>query len=491
MPSLETSPAPSFSGRNKVGLKLLGVGALLIYLAFLPPVIFDVDANSMLAVSVSLLHGSLQVPTAELGIRGRNGALYCGWYPLQSLAALPFVAFGSALAHLLHLPVHNLEVLCALLLTALCTAVTVPLVSFLALQLGADQPSAYLAGVVYGFGTIALVYARGFLADPLLALLTASALCFAFQRRATPAAALCLLCVLAKPAGIVVGPVLSAYLFARTRKLWFSAIPAIGSALGLGLYAIYNAYRFGHPLTFGPPMSFAWSYIPQGVIGLLVSPGYGLLWFSPCAVCGLVGIFWARKRWEAFTILGVFGSFLGLHSLWVMWQGGWSWGPRLILPTLPGVVAAIALLPNWAKKVTAALALVTFLLTAPTMFSYYQRYYSEADQHGVPLSEITWSPAASPLIHAWPIALRETSDAIARAGEPLVADGPNIPWWQQSFGALQMVAIWWWLLPLVHVPRAFGAALSLLLVIAGVTALNKASNWLLHGTPPGAALAAK
>jgi hypothetical protein len=46
-----------------------------------------------------------------------------------------------------------------------------------------------------------------------------------------------------------------------------------------------------------------------------------------------------------------------------------------------------------------------------------------------------------------------------------------------------MVAIWWWLLPLAHVPRAFGAALSLLLVIAGATALKKASDWHLHGTP--------
>ena len=483
MPSSDISPAHSFSGRNKVGLYLLGLGTLLIYLAFLPPVIFDVDGNAMLAVSVSLLHGSVQVPTSDLGIHGRNGALYSGWYPLQSFAALPFVALGSALAHLLHLPVHNLEAVCALLLVALCTAGTVPLVSFLALQLGADQPSAYLAGVVYGFGTIALVYARGFFADPLLALLTTSALCFAFQQRATPAAALCLFSVLAKPVGVVVGPVLSAYLFARTRKLWVSAIPAIGSALGLGLYAIYNAYRFGHPLTFGPPMSFAVRYIPEGLTGLLVSPGFGLLWFSPCAVCGLVGIFRAHKRWEAFTILGIFGSFLGVHSLWVMWWGGWSWGPRLILPALPGVVASIALLPNWAKKVTAALALVTFLLTAPTMFSYWERCYNEADWRGTTLSEIMWNPVASPLIHAWPVAFRETRDAIARAEVPLMADSPSIPWRDQSFRALQMVAIWWWLLPLAHVPRAFGAALSLLLVIAGATALKKASDWHLHGTP--------
>ena len=400
--------------RAKPRFLVLGFGALLIYLAFLPPGIYSIDGNSMLAVSDSMLHGSITVPTPELGTRGRNGALYSNWYPLLSVVSLPFVALGATAGHLLHLPVHYVEAICALFIPALCTACTIPLVSLLAQQLGADNTDAYLAALVYGFGTIALVYTRTFYAEPLLALLSTAAICFAFAIRPIPAAALSLFSVLAKPAGIFVGPLLSAYLFAKTRKLSVSSMPAIGCAFGLALYAFYNVYRFGHPFAFGQPWSFSMHSLPGRFAGLLVSPGWGLLWYSPSAILGLAGIPYARKRWEVLTLLAVFASFLGLHALWTGWNGGWSWGPRLLLPALPGLVALSALLPPAARKAMLAIALVTFILTVPTMFSFYERYFAEVNERGVPFSELVWSPSSSPLLHAWPAAFHSN-----RATQPI------------------------------------------------------------------------
>jgi 4-amino-4-deoxy-L-arabinose transferase-like glycosyltransferase len=457
--------------RTKLRFFLLGFGAFLIYLAFLPPGIYTIDANSMLAVSDSLLHGSVSVPAPYLGTRGPNGMFYSNWYPLLSVVSLPFVALGSAAAHFFELPVHYVEAICALLVPALCTACTIPLVSLLAVQLGADNKSAYWAGLVYGFGTIALVYARDFLAEPLLALIIASALCLAFRERAGPAAILSSLAVLAKPTGVFIGPLLSAYLFAKTRKLVVSAIPAIGSAVGLGLYALYNAFRFGHPFTFGQPWAFAMHTIPEGFAGLLVSPGWGLLWYSPCAVLGLAAIPYARKRWEALTILGVFLSLLGLHAPFAIWNGGWSWGPRYLLPALPGLIALTALLPAAGKKATLALALVTFILTAPTMFSFYKRYLAEAYERNVPSSELTWSPAASPLVHAWPAAIRQCRDAANHDVRALFAAAGTPAHTIDSSRALRIVAVWWWVLPIARVPRSLGVVVSVLLLIAGFTAL--------------------
>ncbi len=465
----------SKGARAKPRLLLLGLGALLIYLAFLPPGIYSVDGNSMLAVSDSMLHGSLHVSSPGLGIPGRNGAIYSFWYPLQSVVSLPFVALGSAAARVLHLPEHYVEAVCAMFVPVICTACTVPLVMVLAMQLGADDESAYWAGLVYGFGTIALVYTRDFYADPLLALLITSALCLAFKQHAGPAAALCSLAVLAKPPGLFIGPLLSVYLFAKTRKLGLSVAPAIGSAVGLALYAFYNAYRFGHPFTFGQPWTFALHSVPQGFAGLLVSPGWGLLWYSPCALLGLAAIPHVRKRYEAFTILGVFAILLGVHSLWREWYGGWSWGPRLLLPALPGLVALTALLSPAAKRAALALALLTFMLQAPTMFTFYERYLSEMNERGAPLAELMWSPAASPLIHAWPTALRESRDAAHQDVRALFAVRGTPAQTIVSSRALRIVAVWWWVLPIVGVPRAWGIAVSALLLIAGFAALALSS----------------
>jgi hypothetical protein len=69
----------------------LALGTGLIYLAFLPPGIYSIDGNSMLAVAESIVtRHNLTVPTG-LGIPGRDGQTYSSWYPLQSLLSVPAV----------------------------------------------------------------------------------------------------------------------------------------------------------------------------------------------------------------------------------------------------------------------------------------------------------------------------------------------------------------------------------------------------------------
>src|SRR5260370_16619309 len=87
----------------------LSLGTGLIYLAFLPPGVYSVDGNSMLAVAESIVtRRDLTVPIG-LGIPGRDGQIYSTWYPLQSLPYVPPAITPSLLSHFLLLPLPFLS----------------------------------------------------------------------------------------------------------------------------------------------------------------------------------------------------------------------------------------------------------------------------------------------------------------------------------------------------------------------------------------------
>jgi hypothetical protein len=473
---------------------LLFLGSWLIYLAFLPPGIYSVDGYSMLMVADSLVtHHDFTVPDGS-GIVGRDGRSYSAWYPLQSVLALPVVAPAAKAASAFHLPTHYVESFAVTLLPALYTALTVALVFLIALLLGSDERGAWLASITYGFGSIALVYTRDFYADPLLALLMALGIVLAFRERVSWwIVVVTALAVLAKPTGIILGPVLSAYLLvksvmsARTadgqnsyRSVLFSLLPGVGSVAGLGIYFFYNFVRFGNPRMFGQPFVFSLRFVPEGVVGLLISPGAGLLWFCPCFVLCIVAL-WQKKtkRLEAWTIAALAACSILLHSLWHAWQGGWSWGPRLLLPILPGLVALTGGLRGGWRKLLAVSALLGFLTTAPNLVSFcYPRYFSEATEHGVTEPELLWSPPQSLLLHAWPAALRQIDDARQVDVRQLLAERSNTPAATVATSrALRVVAVWWWVLPVVHLPRILGVMASVILAGVGIWFLIRARGW--------------
>lgn len=450
------------------------VGTWLIYLALSPPGIYSLDGYSMLAVADSLVtHGNVTVPTG-LGIPGKDGLIYSSWYPLQSVLAVPVVAVAIKASSFLHIPVHYAESVSATVLPALYTALTVPLVSTLAISLGSTEIGAWLAAIAYGFGTIALAYTRDFYADPLLALLVASGVALAFRgHKAWVTLPVAALAVLAKPTGIILGPVLCGYLFWKTRRFWLSLLPAFGSAVGLALYFVYNDYRFGNYRVFGQSWKFSLRFVPEGLAGLLISPGAGLLWFCPCVILSVVALAQIKThRLEAWTIAALAASSLLLHSLWHFWSGGWSWGPRLLLPILPGLVALTGALSNGGRKVLAALAFLGFFLNAPNLVSFYARYFAEATEQRVSEADLLWQPSRSPLVHAWPAAYRQIQDARQSDVRELLVQRKENPAGSISDSrALRVVALWWWVLPVVHISRIWGIMISTLLATSGISLL--------------------
>jgi hypothetical protein len=467
----------------KVSLAL-GIGVTLIYLAFLKPGIWGEDGQDMLEVAKSLVtkHNFTTLP--RWGVLGADGQYYSDRYPLLPIVAVPFVAIGLILANLLDLPFHYVAAICVLVLSILLTAATTVLVALLALRLGSTKREAYLAALSFAFGTIALVYAQQFFAEPLLALLTAASLYLVMgetKREQIIASILTVLAVTAKPAGVVVGPILSAYLLVKRRPLHIALSPAIGTGIGLMLYLVYNYIRFGSLVSFGQNLSsFGFTGTGDRFLGLLFSPGAGggLLWYCPVVILAVLGFSRAlkAKALEALMIVAVFLAYLVLYSFWEF--GGWNWGPRFLVPALPGLLALTGLLGKRWRKWLLALTLIGFIVNAPTLVSFYQRYYAEALDGGYIKQALSlWgSSADAPLVQVWGAAYRQLNDALASDVKDLLRETGTSASSSGKLASAQLlhtVAVWWWVLPAVGIPLWVGVALAFILIVMGAWVLLK------------------
>jgi hypothetical protein len=468
------------AGERKVPTLLLcAVGICLVYLSFFPAVIYSVDGNSMVAVSESLLAGhGFAVPIVGLGAIGRHGVYYSSWYPLLSIIALPLVGVAIFASHRLGLPQHYVAALFAVTLSPILTAASALLVGLLARRLGATTRGAILAALGFAFGTIALVYSRLFFADPLLALLTVAGIYFTLGGECRGATVAALLAVLAKPTGIVLGPCLGSYLLFKRQPAGRWLAPLCGTAVGLLIYFAYNWARFASPFDFGQPGTFALRVVPSALAGLLISPGRGLLWYSPAVIAVAAAPGAVFKRWEGRLLVAVAGAYLAEHSIWMSWAGGWSWGPRLLLPAMPGLMALTGLLERPRRWILIALTIAGFIVNAPTLMSFFERYYQEAVATNISAAAQTWNPRYAPAFRIWGAAWRESADAYRDADQvgtfvhqagtaPLAAS-------VESSRTLRIVNLWWWMLPAVGIPRIAGAAVSLVLFISGLWLIARA-----------------
>jgi hypothetical protein len=452
----------------------------LVFIALVPPGIYSVDGNGMLAVAESLVTHRGFTVSPELGIPGVGGRIYSHWYPLLSVLAVPFVYVALLASRVTGLPFHYLAAAFSVLLVGALTAATSGMVALLTQRLGGSAKGAWLAAVSYCIGTVALAYGRTFYAESLLAFLTVSALYFTFGLTRSDVllgAGFAGLALLAKPAGVVVGPVLVAYLLAKRVPVLRSALPLAGTAIGFVFFAVFNVIRFGNPLDFGIRSPFQLSHFFSGVAGLLASPGYGLVWYCPPVVLAIFGFQKAMKdrKFEALAIGGVLAAFLVLHSTLPYWYAAWSWGPRYLAPTVPGLCALTGLLEGKLRKGLIILTLVGFVVNVPTVFCFYERYYAELLERGVPTDDsLAWSFRHAPCLHEWAAALRQVQDARKNDVSELFAQRGSPASTISSSRALRVVAIWWWALPIVHVPRVFGAAIALGLLAAGCTLLLSA-----------------
>lgn len=90
--------------------------------------------------------------------------------------------------------------------------------------------------------------------------------------------------------------------------------------------------------------------ILDGLFGVLASPSRGLFVFSPFLLAALPGIVLAWKRGPLLLRFASVGmvAFVCLYSKYIYWDGGWGYGPRLLLDLLPLLGLYLAEPLQWA-----------------------------------------------------------------------------------------------------------------------------------------------
>lgn len=301
---------------------------------------FDsIDANVMGQVANGLLHHGtpmvkLQFPAYQI----REFALgtYSKYGLGMSLLWVPFLGLEQALG------ISHLRLVA--FVGPLLIAATTLVIFSLAGTLGATRRQAAIVTIAIIFGTFLFSYGTTYFSEPAVALCIAVALLG-----------------LARLGGSVgwaaaVGGAVGLSVLFRTDSLLLVAIPVGGAMLALrpplrhlvvavavaippmALWGWYDVARYGSVFSLGYQNDPGFTHpFGDGLVSLLVSPGKGIIWFAPVLILTLWSIRGAYRRWPILTILSVvlIGSRFLFYASWWAWDGGLSFGPRLIVPALP------------------------------------------------------------------------------------------------------------------------------------------------------------
>lgn len=360
----------------------------------------DWNTASRLMLTYALAdRGTIRLDGLERQTNDRSyfrGHSYSDKGPGYSLLALvPYLAVKSAFG----LPDHPLGVpglthwpadyAVTLATSGLLTALSGVLLTLLSARLGCGPRRAALVGLAYGLATPAYVYATlayGHQASSACLLASFASLWDGgrgeTRRPGWRSFGAGLLASYAATIELSVGPVaaiLGVYLLAKVLRRDWPAATVLAFGLGALVPALillgYNALAFGSPLSLG----YAYHVTPRfhaihgrgNALGLgsprwelagplLVGRYRGLLYYAPIVALAPVG--WcamaATRRWSVLFVTGAIGLAVFLVNLsYPEWTGGWSTGPRLLVPMLPFAMLAVAAALGWFGRWATLLAL--------------------------------------------------------------------------------------------------------------------------------------
>jgi hypothetical protein len=423
--------------------------------------VITLDALGMLAVTKSIVdEGSVAVSpsfAAAGAVPGRGGRYYVQWGIGKSLANVPFYLAAKAFAaavprfpqeHVTHLFVSQLNPI----LTALTCACLFRFCLFLTLT----PRQALGLAALYGFGTIAFVYAKDDMSEPLAALLILAGIYAAILHARSGRVGWALASALALGGAVATRYVLAyvpalvgLYLLGnrlapaggrrRTSSaslaLYFGVLGAFALAL-----AYYNYVRFGSVGETGydkvgygiGAFSFFSARFLEQLVALLVSPGRGLFFYMPFLVVSVLGVRpFLRAHGREAVLLGAtaLGSLVLVAGYDIYDGGPWSWGPRFLIPVLPLLMPVVGYglrhtLVHTRPGFLAVALLITasVLIQAPAVVAPWVRYIVEVGvkgEHGEAVDYV-WGLSDSQPVQQPRVAYEvlSKSDAERRATRP-------------------------------------------------------------------------
>ncbi len=344
--------------------------------------------------AVALLRGAGYTATD-----GTGAGVPVRYGPLHSLAALPLLVAARALAPLLAppvlarlgLPADAAHValltehitrggfMLAMPLVTLCTAL---LLVYTLRHLNVTPRAALWLTLLWAGSTPALVYANLGFDEPLQGLLLLAAFAAALRRYGGLAGLCLLLATFVRPVALLAAPALWLLLDDTLRRpvparrlllAWLAATALLHPLFNLWRYA--DATDGGYA---GIPFS---TPLPEGLAGLLFSPGKSLFIFFPFLLLLAAGI---RLNWRALPRLTVavgllLAAYLLLYACWCDWSGDTCWGPRFFVPL--GPLLTLLLVPltqhrGWRGALVAA-GSAGLLLTVPGALTDYTELWAQ------------------------------------------------------------------------------------------------------------------
>jgi hypothetical protein len=313
---------------------------------------------------------------------GIGNHLYAFYAPGQAVVMAPLYVAGKVAAHRLNLPYDIstlyatrsvdlwLGALLALVFYALCGAV------------GYGRAVSALLTLIFSFATVAWPDAQSALEQTQVNLFVLLAVLCVWRFVGSSARSRWWLSLTGASAGVALFtrydallyvPILLVYVLAvrwsrhERASMWRDvAAFAAGVSPWLVLVGLWNIVRFGSPFLTGLHEQTLGEPFLQGLAGLLVSPGKGLLWYLPLV---LMLPFAARRFYNRSASLSLLCLFLILppilfYSNVLYWHGDPSWGPRYLYTAVPYLILPLGeILTRWQRTRIGLKTLVLVLVT--------------------------------------------------------------------------------------------------------------------------------
>jgi hypothetical protein len=398
-----------------IGIFLL---ALAAFASLAPQDPSNAQVVTRLGLTLSIVESG-QLNIDRFADRTIDKAQFDGRYYADKVPGLSFLAIPVVAAHVLiiHMTGRGVEPAdfsrfaktASIFVNGLISALATAVLFLTAIRLGATRNRALFAAGVLAFATPFFGWSTAFFAHSVsgsLLMFVGAAIAFAFvgdvAGESRPPSTLFSLGLgvllgftmvvdLTTAPACLLGGVLTLALAARRGSRAFVRMAsglALGGILGLLPLLVYNQLAFGSPFTLGYSLVVGFEHMQQGLFGitwpkinvfvqLLFGLYRGLLPLSPILVMVPVGLYVMIRREPstgvaASAIIGVICSFLWINASYYYWDGGWSTGPRHLVPMLPLSCLPLAFAwPRafWAQMVTTLLlasSLVLSLICAAT-----------------------------------------------------------------------------------------------------------------------------
>jgi hypothetical protein len=331
-----------------------------------------------------------------VGINSTLKPTYIAHCCLLSALAIPFYYAGMFFE-------VSPQFVVAIFVNPLILALTSIVIFRFSLEIYDSKKVAFIASLIFGVCSFAWSYGTSFLPQPLQTLLVITSVYFVYlslgnnvvkygisygnkNKRiyfAGLAGLFLGLSIYAHPSSLILIPGLIAYTFLKTKhnkKTLYSLLIVLGIVLFSA--GLTNYWRFGSFTHFGYGRDGSLFYHQgwQGLLGLLVSPGSGIIFFVPIVILAPIGFLYLSRKNRGLSLLFAYiiivvWLFFGTIDDPSFKSGGWNgiaWGPRYLMVTLPFLIMAVgALVQNLNKLASRPKLLLKFSIVILCVVGFY------------------------------------------------------------------------------------------------------------------------